>query len=251
MFEGNALMTFGGIQKLTLLDYPERTACTLFTIGCNFRCPYCQNKTLLNASDCKQTISASEVLAFLRTRQKLLDGVCISGGEPLMQKNLASFIKEVKELGFLVKIDTNGTYPQRLSELIDSGIIDYVAMDIKNTPEKYAASAGVKDYDITPVLESMDILHLSSIEYEYRTTVVRELHTEDDLVSIANRIRGKSDYSGKNLQTSDSNIKYFLQGFVDSGDVLQKGLTCYTAEELQHFLCKIKEILPTAELRGV
>ena len=229
-------MEFGGIQKVTLLDYPDKTACTLFTNGCNFNCPYCQNSSLIDPAGSEQTQSTSEVISFLKTRQGLLDGICISGGEPLMQNDLDTFIEEVKELGFLVKLDTNGSYPKKLEKLIKSGAIDYIALDIKNTPEKYALTIGMPEYDVVQVEESMDLLRSGTIPYEFRTTVVREFHTGDDLLSIAKWISEAE--------------KYFLQNFENIDGVLQGGLHSFSAAEMQKFVEKVRTILPAAELRG-
>ena len=230
-------MVFGGIQKLTLLDYPDKTACTLFTVGCNFACPFCQNTSLISPTGDEQTISASEILDFLKTRQGLLDGVCLSGGEPLIHENLGAFIDEVKALGFYVKLDTNGSYPLRLKELVESGRLDYVAMDIKNTPEKYPQTIGLPEYDVSPIEESIAFLCSGVIPYEFRTTVVRSFHTQDDLLTIARWISGAE--------------KYFLQGFIDSGEILQSGLTAYSNAELRRLLDSVKKELPVTELRGV
>jgi len=230
-------MVFGGIQKLTLLDYPDKTACTLFTVGCNFACPFCQNASLICPTGEEQTFDASEILDFLKTRQGLLDGVCLSGGEPLINENLDAFIDEVKALGFYVKLDTNGSYPQRLKELALSSRLDYVAMDIKNTPEKYPQTIGLPDYDVSPIEESIAYLCSGAIPYEFRTTVVRSFHTQQDLLTIARWISGAE--------------KYFLQGFVDSGEILQSGLTAYSKAEMQSLLDSVKKELPVAELRGV
>jgi len=230
-------MVFGGIQKLTLLDYPDRTACTLFTIGCNFVCPYCQNPSLIRPTGGEQTLGASEILDFLKTRQGLLDGVCISGGEPLMHESLDAFIDKVKALGFLVKLDTNGSYPQRLKELAESSRLDYVAMDIKNTPEKYPQTIGLPEYDVSPIEASISFLCSGTVPYEFRTTVVRSFHTRSDLLSIARWITGAD--------------KYFLQGFIDSDEILQSGLTAYSKAEMQSLLASVKKELPVTELRGV
>ena len=229
-------MIFGGIQKLSLLDYPNRTACTFFTVGCNFYCPFCQNSSLAHPVGRMQTISVSEILSFLQKRQGLLDGICISGGEPLMHDELDIFIKDVKALGFLVKIDTNGSLPDSLKNLVKSGDIDYVAMDVKNALEKYPLTIGLPEYDTTPIEESVAFLLSSKVPYEFRTTVVRELHTEVDLLSIARWISGAE--------------KYFIQGFVDSARVPQHGLNGYSNVEINEFLHTIRTILPTAELRG-
>jgi len=230
-------MIFGGIQKLTLIDYPDKTACTLFTVGCNFRCPYCQNVSLIDTAEGECKIPASEVLDFLKTRKGLLDGVCISGGEPLLHDDLEAFIVEVKKLGFPVKLDTNGSYPQKLKKLLASGVLDYIAMDIKNTPEKYALTAGVPGYDTYPVEESIGILCSSTVPHEFRTTVVQEFHTEDDLTNIAKWISG--------------NEKYCIQSFKDSEGVMYGGLHSYSDEEMFRFLENIKKVLPNAELRGI
>jgi len=253
-------MVFGGIQKLTLLDFPEKTACTVFTVGCDFNCPFCQNSALIGQVGLAQTDinqpqgeqpnshgaraqtrnknhTAADILDFLKTRQGLLDGVCISGGEPLLNDELEAFIDEVKALGFLVKLDTNGSNPAKLEKLIKAGKIDYVAMDIKNTPEKYAQTIGVPAYDISPVEKSMNLLRSGAVPYEFRTTVVREFHSGEDIISIANWISGT--------------VKYYLQGFVNSDGVSQKGLHGYSREEMEQFLDSITPILPTAELRGI
>jgi len=240
-------MVFGGIQKLTLLDYPEKTACTLFTIGCDFNCPFCQNSALIDPNGAqalqieKTLITSSEVLEFLETRRGLLDGVCISGGEPLLHNELESFIDAVKSMDYLIKIDTNGSDPVKLKKLISSQKIDFVSMDIKNTPEKYAQTIGLSKYDITKIEESINLLITSMIPYEFRTTVVREFHTGDDLLSIARWI----------LSLSDLDIKYFLQKFIDSEGVKQKGLHCYSDAEMKQFLSDFTKILPFAETRGV
>jgi pyruvate formate lyase activating enzyme len=242
-------MIFGGIHKLTLLDYPEKTACTVFTVGCNFLCPFCQNVSLIVEveeqqydigqavqANGKRTITESEVLAFLETRRGLLDGICIGGGEPLLHERLEGFIDNVKTLGFLVKLDTNGSFPDKLEKLIKSGKIDYVAMDIKNSPEKYAKTIGLPEYDISSIEKSIQILRNSVIPYEFRTTVVREFHSLDDLLSIAHWISWAENY--------------YLQGFINSGGVLQRGLNAYTDQEMQMFLEEIKKILLNTELRG-
>ena len=230
-------MIFGGIQKLTLLDYPDKAACTLFTAGCNFSCPFCQNAPLISPIDKDETKSVSEILEFLKARQGLLDGVCISGGEPLLQNDLEAFIDEVKALGFLVKLDTNGSYPGKLEKLISSGAIDYVAMDIKNTPKKYAQTIGLPGYDVSPVKESVDLLRKGLVPYEFRTTVVREFHTESDLLSIASWLSGAG--------------RYYLQQFINSDRVLQSGLNSYSDNEMRQLLCSIVKTMPNAELRGV
>jgi len=236
-------MVFGGIQKLTLIDYPEKTACTLFTIGCNFNCPFCQNSSLIDITagerpvQNKYEISETEVLKFLETRKGLLDGVCISGGEPLIQDELEGFIKKVKTLGFSIKLDTNGSNPQKLEKLVTSGAISNVAMDIKNSPEKYALTIGIPGYDVSPVQESVSFLLSNTVPYEFRTTVVKEFHIENDLLAIVNWISGAENY--------------FIQGFNDSDGVLYSGLNGYSDDEMNGLLNSIKNVLPSAKLRGV
>jgi len=237
-------MVFGGLQKLTLLDYPDKTACTLFTVGCNFICPFCQNASLIvsdkdNLDDeCgKKRLYTSDVLEFLEKRQGLLDGVCISGGEPLIREELEEFIDEVKKLGFLVKLDTNGSDPEKLDRLIKAGKIDYIAMDIKNSQEKYAQTIGITDYDISSINESINLLLSHAPDYEFRTTVVREFHDENDLISITHWIAGAK--------------RYFLQKFTRSPGVLNNGLHDYSETEMQRMLSKVIKSLPITELRGV
>lgn len=229
-------MIFGGMQKLTLLDYPDKTACTLFTRGCNFKCPFCHNAALIEVTNTTPVLDSREILAFLRNRQRLLDGVCISGGEPLLHQGLAKFIGEVKALGLLVKLDTNGSMPHRLIELVREGLVDYVAMDIKNRPEKYAETIGFLEYDLEPVKQSVAFLLKGTVAYEFRTTVVRELHTLDDLMAVASWLLGAR--------------KYYLQGFIDSGNVLAGGLSGYSGAEMRALLMRLKTVLPCTELRG-
>jgi len=235
-------MIFGGIQKFTILDYPDKTACTLFIIGCNFRCPYCQNASLIKSAANPLRIDEEEILDFLETRKGLLDGICISGGEPLsysneeMQEEPDAFIAKVKAMGFLVKLDTNGSYPDRLKRLISSGNIDYIAMDVKNSPQKYAVTIGIPEYNVSSVHESIKLLLSSGVPHEFRTTVVRDFHTYEDLLGITEWISGAE--------------KYFLQRFVDSATVLQKGLREYSDTELRQFVQKLKSVMPGVELRG-
>ena len=235
-------MVFGGIQKFTLIDYPDKTACTIFIKGCNFRCPYCQNASLIKTAENSRLINEDEILDFLKTRTGLLDGVCISGGEPLsydnreIQEEPDAFIKKVKDMGFLVKLDTNGSYPDRLKRLINSGNIDYAAMDVKNSPAKYALTVGIADYNVSQINESIKILRNSSVPHEFRTTVVRDFHDYEDLLEIAEWISGAE--------------KYFLQRFVDSATVLHRGLREYSDTELQQFVQNLKAILPGIQLRG-
>ncbi|MEG1491908.1 MAG: anaerobic ribonucleoside-triphosphate reductase activating protein [Oscillospiraceae bacterium] len=199
-------MLICGLQKLSLLDYPEKLAATIFTGGCNYRCPFCHNASLVNrVSECAP-IPEAEVLEFLGKRIGKLDGVCITGGEPLLWDDLADFITEVRRLGFLVKLDTNGSLPDKLASLIERGLLDYVAMDIKNTPKKYPLTVGVEGFDPAPVFESARLLMQGAVDYEFRTTLVRQFHTAEDIKEIGQLLSGAKNY--------------FLQNFVDSGDLV-------------------------------
>ena len=201
-------MKISGLQKMTLLDFPGKVACTVFTGGCNFRCPFCHNASLLN--NAADEISEDEVLDFLEKRKGLLDGVCITGGEPLLQPDISDFISKVRDMGYAVKLDTNGSFPVKLKELAEQGMIDYVAMDVKNCPEKYGLTVGCDRISFSDVEESIDFLLEGRIEYEFRTTVVSEFHTVSDISKLAECIKGAK--------------RYFLQYFVDSGNVLESGL---------------------------
>ena len=228
----------GGLQKFTLLDYPGLSACTIFLSGCNYKCPFCHNRDLVFIPENVTYLSGEEVFDFLKKRRGLIDGVCISGGEPLLQDDLIPFFKKIKKLGYKIKLDTNGAYPEKVKELVDEKLIDMVAMDIKNTKEKYAETVGMNEesFNIKPIEETIEYLKKNSIDYELRTTVVKELHTKEDLVEIAKWIAPCE--------------KYYLQPFVDSGNIIQEGLTSYSDEELQKLLKAVQEIIPTAQLRG-
>jgi len=230
-------MQFSGFQKLTLLDYPEKTACTLFTAGCNFRCPFCHNAALVTHIDNTNHFSEEYVLDYLKKRKGVLDGVCITGGEPLMHPGLPDFIKKVKELGYSVKLDTNGSYPERLTSLIDSGLIDYVAMDIKNSPEKYIETADCSEELLEKVKQSVEILKSGKIDFEFRTTVVREYHTSEDIKKIAEWI-----YPAK---------KYFLQNFIDSGDLIKNNLSAHNRETLEFMRYIAQDTIPNTQIRGI
>ncbi len=227
-----------GLQKLTLLDYPGRVACTLFTGGCNFRCPFCQNSDLLPCHKQGQ-LEPAEILQFLeqRKRRNLLDGVCITGGEPLLQEGIFEFLRELKQLGYAVKLDTNGSFPEKLQELVEAKLVDYVAMDIKNSLDRYAVTSGTTGLYNEAVEQSVAFLMKSAVPYEFRTTVVREFHTADEFHAIADWIAGAR--------------AYYLQNFVDSDQVWEKGLHAYSAQELEAFRQMILPKIPAAQLRGV
>ena len=229
-------MKIEALQKLTLLDYPQKMACTIFTHGCNFRCPFCHNAGLVTES-AQAEITEEEVLKFLKSRQGILEGVCITGGEPLMQAGIEEFIAAVKDMGFLVKLDTNGSYPEKLKALCKKGLIDYVAMDIKNSKQKYAATAGKKLFDLTSVADSVDFLKNATVPYEFRTTITKDFHTTEDLLDIAKWLSGCD--------------AYYLQQFVNSGNLIDNSITGYTDEELKAMYKEVKRHLPCTQLRGV
>lgn len=229
-------MLIKGLQKLTLLDYPGKMACTVFTAGCNFRCPFCHNASLVTNID-EERISEEEFFSFLQKRQGIIEGVCVTGGEPTLQPDLKDFLKKIKDLGYSVKLDTNGYRPEVLKDVVNSGLVDYVAMDIKNSQAKYALTCGLDNLDITKINESVELLMSGAVDYEFRTTVVKELHTEDDIQDIVSWIQGAK--------------KYFLQGFIDSGDLICTGYSGYDKTELQKLLNIAKNDLSVTELRGI
>lgn len=230
-------MRIQGLQKVTLLDFPERVACTVFLAGCNFRCPFCHNASLVTHIEPENDIAEEEVLAFLEKRSGVLDGVCITGGEPLMSPGLEKFMEKIKKLGYDIKLDTNGSNVNRLRYLIGEGLADYVAMDIKNCPEKYGMTIGIDDYDTENVKASAAFLMEGNVEYEFRTTVVREFHKRDDFEKIGRWLAGAR--------------KYYLQTFVDSGDLIATGLRPYTKEIMEQALEIVRMHIPAAELRGI
>ena len=229
-------MTFDGLQKMTLLDFPGKIACTLFTHGCNFRCPFCHNP-LLVVEEATAQYSEEDILSFLKTRQGLLDGVCITGGEPTLHKDLPEFIKKVRALGFAVKLDTNGALPNRLKTLVDEGLLDYVAMDIKSSPTRYGEAVGIPNFDVTPILESVKLLESSDLPHEFRTTVVKELHDRETIQDIGVWLAGDT--------------KYFLQQFQNDKPLIGENLTPYEPANLDEFREILASTLPNTQVRGV
>ena len=230
-------MRIQGLQKLTLLDYPEHTACTVFTAGCNFRCPFCHNALLVVDIPKESEISEEEFFSFLQKRIGILDGVCVSGGEPLLQPDIEPFIRKIKDMGFAVKLDTNGSFPDKLIHLVEQGLVDYVAMDIKNSPETYAFTAGTETLDIVSVKKSVAYLKEGHVPYEFRTTVVKHYHSKESFEEIGKWLAGTE--------------KYFLQNFVDSGDLIGKNTRGCSEEEMKEFLMTVKKYIPSANLRGM
>lgn len=229
-------MKIEALQKLTLLDYPGKMAATIFTYGCNLRCPFCHN-ALLVTENSMGGISDTEVLQFLKKRTGMLEGVCITGGEPLLQPDIEDFIREVKSMGYLVKLDTNGTFPNKLISLADKKLIDYVAMDIKNCRDKYAFTSGKTALDLSAIDESIRFLLSGEVESEFRTTVVKEYHSVEDLIKLTGWISGCN--------------KYFLQQFVDSGNLINQSVTGYSDDELKEIYRQVKRYLPVTKLRGI
>ncbi len=225
---------------MTLLDFPGRVACTVFSSGCNFRCPFCHNAGLvLPEADRSMLMDQAEILAFLRKRQGLLEGVCLTGGEPLLFEENLDFMREIKALGYAVKLDTNGAFPERLKKAVAEGLADYVAMDIKNAQEAYAETAGLR-VDIEKIQTSVDFLLSSAVPYEFRTTAVLPFHTAERMESIGQWIAGAE--------------KYFLQQYKDRNvDLLGDPAAMCPAEKvrLEEFLAIVRKYVPAAELRGI
>lgn len=229
-------MQIKGLQKTTLLDFPGKIACTVFLGGCNFRCPFCHNASIAIPEKSGYTIEMKDFLAFLDSRKGKIQGVCVSGGEPTLHPELPLLLSEIKNRGFSVKLDTNGTNPKMLGELIFSGLVDYVAMDIKNSQEKYCLTSGVEYNNcLDAVKQSATVLMLSGIDFEFRTTVVRELHEPQDFELIGKWLSG--------------NEKYFLQTYRPDGDQIVGGFSSYSREETQNLLSIIKKYIPNAEIR--
>lgn len=232
-------MKISGLQKMTLLDYPGKVACTVFLQGCNFRCPFCHNSDLLGGAG-PDGLTTEELLAFLKKRQGLLDAVCITGGEPTLHNDLADLIRAIKELGYLVKLDTNGTNPQMVKTLAEEGLIDYVAMDIKNSPARYPDTAGAPHMDLAKVERTMQLLMGGLADYEFRTTVVAELHDEEAMQEI-----------GKWLQKLSGGGKakrLYLQCYKDTDTVLMGGLSAPHKEKMQEYQMILA---PYAEIVGI
>ena len=223
-------MRICGFNKTTLLDYPGKVASTIFLGGCNFRCPFCQNSVLVTAPGEQPDYAQEELLAFLQKRKGILDGVCISGGEPTLSDGLEEFIVKIKELGYAVKLDTNGSRPEIVKHLAEAGLIDKVAMDIKACPDNYRNLTGIEKPD-------MDFLLHGKLDYEFRTTVVRELHTQKDFEEIAEWLKGAKEY--------------YLQAYKDSDGVLRPGYESYTFEELQGFQKILQKTILSVGIRGI
>ncbi len=244
-------MEIKGLQKTTLLDYPGKIACTVFTGGCNFRCPFCQNAGLVLLPACEPSLDIDGFFTFLKKRRGVLDGVCISGGEPLLHTDISAFIQEIKQLGFMVKLDTNGSFPDRLSALVDNGLLDYIAMDIKAPLCDYPKAIGMRGFDTAPIVESASYIMGCGVEYEFRTTAARGLIDTKGFISIGEWLKGAK--------------RYFIQAFRDSDTLVYKlrtpddglcpppvaALTEFSSEELHAFVDCVRPYFAETGLRGV
>lgn len=228
-------MHIHGLQKLAMVDYPGKLAATVFTGGCNLRCPFCHNALLVTRLAETPEIPEQEVLDFLASRRGLLDGVVLTGGEPLLQPDAADFLRKVRELGFAVKLDTNGTNPDMLEALAQEGLLDYAAMDIKNSPDRYAETCGGVDL-LGPVKRSAALLMAGAVDYEFRTTVCAPLHTPEEMAGIGRWLKGAK--------------RYFLQPFVDSGELVGSGMKPLTKEEIEALRDSVLPDIPSTQIRG-
>ncbi len=230
-------MLIKGLQKLTLLDFPDRMACTVFTFGCNFRCPFCHNASLVLSDRADESvITDGEFFSFLSKRRGILEGVCITGGEPTLHPDLPDFIRRIKALGYAVKLDTNGYRPAVLKALVADGLLDYVAMDIKNSLPRYADTVGVHPFDPAPIAESAAFLMERRVPFEFRTTLVKGLHTPESVEDMGAWLAGGE--------------RFFLQTFEDSGDLLSDGLTGLDRAETEALLKVLCKYVPNAQIRG-
>ncbi len=230
-------MKICGLNKTTLLDYPGKVAATIFIGGCNFRCPFCQNSSLVLFPHREPELSQDEIFKFLKKRQGILEGVCITGGEPTLQSELFDFLEKIKKLGYPVKLDTNGSRPETVKELAKEGLIDKVAMDIKACPDNYINLCGLSSIDLKPIQDTADFLMNGNLDYEFRTTAVKGLHTKRDFIEIGQWLKGAK--------------AYFLQAYRDSEEVLQPGYSSFSVEELKEFREILLETIPLTEIRGI
>lgn len=229
-------MKLHGLQKMTLLDFPGHVACTVFLGGCDFRCPFCHNFELIDGT-AEPIMDDTELFSFLESRKGLIDGVAITGGEPCLHKDLPELIKKIREIGYPVKLDTNGYHPEMLKGILESGLVEYVAMDIKNSEEKYDITCGINGIDMNKIKESISLLINSGIEYEFRTTVISEFHEKDDFVKICGMIKGAK--------------RYFLQRFTDRDSVPYGNLSAPSFDKMKEYAAVSRQFIKNTELRGV
>lgn len=231
-------MKLSALQKLTLLDYPGRMACTVFTAGCNFRCPFCHNSPLVLPGENTETLDENTLLDFLNKRLGIIDGVVFTGGEPLLHSDILELFKKIKNIGYKIKLDTNGSFPVTLEKAITEKLVDRVAMDIKNSPADYGKAIGVTNIDISKIEYSKKLLMTSGIDYEFRTTVVKGIHTKEGMTDLAKWIEGAKEY--------------YLQQYKDSGNILSgEGLSEFNKEEMLSLAEAVRPYVPSVTLRGV
>lgn len=230
-------MNIQGFQKLTLLDFPGKIACTVFTGGCDLRCPFCHNASLVINPPKESEYSEDEILAHLKKRQGIIDGVAVTGGEPLMQPDIADFLRKVRSLGCAVKLDTNGTYPARLRELVEAGLVAYVAMDVKAAPSSYPSAVGIGGYKLDKIKESIDFLLRGNVDYEFRTTVTRELNPVESTAELGEFIKGAK--------------RHYLQAFKDSGELIGFGLSAHSKADMERMREIMLDYVDCCELRGI
>ncbi len=228
-------MKIHGLAKMTLLDFPGRVACTVFLGACDFRCPYCHNFELVDGS-APPVMDEEDLFSFLEKRKGLLDGVAVTGGEPCLNKDLPALLRRIRQMGYMTKLDTNGNHPDMLKKLLDEDLLDYVAMDIKNSPDKYAITIGKDKIDLAPIRESISLIMGSKIDYEFRTTVVDEFHKISDFEEIGAMIEGAK--------------RYFIQPFTDRDTVPFGNLHAPGKADLEAYLALVRRYVPNAELRG-
>lgn len=226
-----------GLQKTTLLDYPGKIASTIFTGGCNFKCPFCHNKDLVIPPVDVMAYSEGEIFEHLKSKKKVLDGVCITGGEPTLHKDLPIFINKIKDMGLLVKLDSNGTNPDMLETLINNGLVDYIAMDIKHTKEKYNSIACMPNFDIATIEASVELLKQESVPYEFRTTMMKECHEASDVEEIGQWLQGAR--------------AYYIQSYKESAQVINPIFSAHSPETLKSFVDILKKYIPNTNLRGI
>jgi len=229
-------MKLCGIEKLSLVDFDGYVSATVFTGGCNFLCGFCHNSALVTGGENLAEIPEEEILSYLKKRQGILEGLCITGGEPTLHKDLPAFCEKVKSLGYKIKLDSNGTNPEMLKTLYTNGLIDYCAMDIKNDKDNYGAIIGIDGFDTKKVEKSVEFLMTSGIDYEFRTTIMQEYHKEDNIKAIASWIAGAK--------------KYFLQKYKDSENCITRGLNPVDTATAQHFVKILEEKIEKVALRG-
>ena len=231
----NRSMVIHGIQKLTLVDYPGHPAAILFTGDCNFRCPFCQNAPLVLSSSSEPVVADEEIFSFLTKRKGMLEGVVVTGGEPTLQSDLIPFLGRLKTLGYLVKLDTNGYRPDVLEKAMESGYVDYVAMDVKTSLDEYPVVAGIKNLDVSRIERSVELLKTGAVDYEFRTTVVEPLHHKENFEKIGELLKGCR--------------RYYLQSFVDSGNIIGKNCFPPSQEQLKNYLKTVSNYIESVSIR--